>query len=70
MADICKSGSESASLLDTILRKEWGFDGLVMSDCREKDLLICGTVGANEDHLGSGTYSCDTAVNAGLDLEM
>ncbi|KAM0751563.1 glycoside hydrolase family 3 protein [Meredithblackwellia eburnea MCA 4105] len=43
--------SESKALLNDILRKEWGFDGLVMSDW-------------------SGTYSCDTAINAGLDLEM
>ncbi|KAK4699085.1 beta-glucosidase, partial [Phenoliferia sp. Uapishka_3] len=43
--------SENASLLEGILRKEWGFDGIVISDWQ-------------------GTYSCDTAMNAGLDLEM
>ncbi|GAA5898000.1 hypothetical protein JCM6882_003304 [Rhodosporidiobolus microsporus] len=43
--------SESKELLQGILREEWGFDGLVMSDW-------------------FGTYSIDTAINAGLDLEM
>ncbi|CAE6455944.1 unnamed protein product, partial [Rhizoctonia solani] len=40
-----------ASLLDTILRKQWGWDGMIMSDW-------------------FGTYSADTSVKAGLDLEM
>ncbi|GAA6031057.1 hypothetical protein JCM8097_003983 [Rhodosporidiobolus ruineniae] len=43
--------SDSKELLQDILRGEWGFDGLVMSDW-------------------TGTYSTDTAINAGLDLEM
>ncbi|SCV72398.1 BQ2448_3935 [Microbotryum intermedium] len=43
--------SESKELLDDVLRKEWGFNGLVMSDW-------------------TGTYSTDTAIKAGLDLEM
>ncbi|GAA5874294.1 hypothetical protein JCM8547_007555 [Rhodosporidiobolus lusitaniae] len=43
--------SESKELLQDILRDDWGFDGLVMSDW-------------------FGTYSTDTAINAGLDLEM
>ncbi|TFK26372.1 beta-glucosidase [Coprinopsis marcescibilis] len=43
--------SENRDLLDGILRKEWGFDGMIISDW-------------------FGTYGVDTALNAGLDLEM
>ncbi|KAF9021687.1 glycoside hydrolase family 3 protein [Hymenopellis radicata] len=43
--------SENPEILQGILRKEWGFDGIIMSDWY-------------------GTYSVDTAINAGLDLEM
>ncbi|KAL1409700.1 hypothetical protein Q8F55_003696 [Vanrija albida] len=43
--------SESKELLDGVLRKQWGWDGLVMSDW-------------------FGTYSVDTAIKAGQDLEM
>ncbi|TDZ40702.1 putative beta-glucosidase K [Colletotrichum trifolii] len=43
--------SESHKMLQDILRKEWGFDGLIMSDWY-------------------GTYSCEAALNAGVDMEM
>lgn len=43
--------AESPNLLQDIVRKEWGFDGMFMSDW-------------------FGTYSLDTGINAGLDLEM
>ncbi|KAI8266339.1 putative beta-glucosidase K [Colletotrichum sp. SAR11_239] len=43
--------SESPKILQDILRKEWGFDGLIMSDWY-------------------GTYSCEAALNAGVDIEM
>ncbi|THH27625.1 hypothetical protein EUX98_g6566 [Antrodiella citrinella] len=43
--------AENKRFLTDILRKEWGFNGIVMSDW-------------------FGTYSVDTAINAGLDLEM
>ncbi|KAH7325525.1 family 3 glycoside hydrolase [Rhizoctonia solani] len=39
------------SLLDSVLRKQWGWDGMIMSDWY-------------------GTYSADTSIKAGLDLEM
>ncbi|KAG8717130.1 hypothetical protein FRC09_014708 [Ceratobasidium sp. 395] len=43
--------SEHKHLLDSVLRKQWGWDGMIMSDWY-------------------GTYSTDTAIKAGLDLEM
>ncbi|KXH48263.1 Cel3c [Colletotrichum salicis] len=43
--------SENPMILQDILRKEWGFDGLIMSDWY-------------------GTYSCEAALNAGVDIEM
>uniref|UniRef100_L2FQX0 beta-glucosidase n=1 Tax=Colletotrichum fructicola (strain Nara gc5) TaxID=1213859 RepID=L2FQX0_COLFN len=43
--------SESSKILQDILRKEWRFDGLIMSDWY-------------------GTYSCEAALNAGVDIEM
>ncbi|KAG6865876.1 hypothetical protein C0991_010957 [Blastosporella zonata] len=48
--------SENKKLLTGILRGEWGFEGIVISDCR-----------AIHRH---GTYGADQALNAGLDLEM
>ncbi|KDQ17192.1 glycoside hydrolase family 3 protein [Botryobasidium botryosum FD-172 SS1] len=51
--------SEKPELLRGILRGEWKFDGLVMSDC-----LLASRM------CRFGTYSVDTALNAGLDLEM
>ncbi|KAG7092213.1 hypothetical protein E1B28_008580 [Marasmius oreades] len=43
--------SESHDLLQGVLRADWKFDGIVISDW-------------------FGTYSVDTSINAGLDLEM
>ncbi|KAF9873970.1 Cel3c [Colletotrichum karsti] len=43
--------SENPKILQDILRKEWGFNGLIMSDWY-------------------GTYSCEAALNAGVDIEM
>ncbi|KAF6802743.1 Cel3c [Colletotrichum sojae] len=43
--------SENPKILQQILREEWGFDGLIMSDW-------------------FGTYSCEAALNAGVDIEM
>ncbi|KAF9647277.1 hypothetical protein BDM02DRAFT_3156218 [Thelephora ganbajun] len=42
---------ESPNLLQDVVRKEWGFDGMFVSDW-------------------DGTYSVDTGINAGVDLEM
>ncbi|TQN69342.1 putative beta-glucosidase K [Colletotrichum shisoi] len=43
--------SENPKILRDILRTEWGFNGLIMSDWY-------------------GTYSCEAALNAGVDIEM
>ncbi|GJC99084.1 betaglucosidase [Colletotrichum higginsianum] len=43
--------SENPKILQDILRTEWGFNGLIMSDWY-------------------GTYSCEAALNAGVDIEM
>jgi beta-glucosidase len=61
--------SESRKLLQGILRHEWGFDGLIMSDWYVLSVrfwygslltILCRF----------GTYSCEAALNAGLDIEM
>ncbi|KAM0789495.1 hypothetical protein ACM66B_000314 [Microbotryomycetes sp. NB124-2] len=43
--------SENKKILNDVLREEWGWTGMIMSDW-------------------TGTYSTDTALKAGLDLEM
>ncbi|EGN92018.1 glycoside hydrolase family 3 protein [Serpula lacrymans var. lacrymans S7.3] len=48
--------SENPELLDGILRKEWGFDGIIMSDWYVA--------------FRHGVYGTDQSINAGLDLEM
>lgn len=60
--------SESPALLKDILRREWGFKGMIMSDW-----CVCTHLRKSNDILTRtryGTYSTSEALNAGLDLEM
>lgn len=72
------AASENKLLLDEILRKEWNWDGMIMSDWtgkslrliinglskrRKKSSLMCSLESL-------GTYSTAEAILAGLDIEM
>jgi len=59
--------SENPRLINEILRKEWGFDGLVMSDWYA-GLKILSQYPLTMNRFG--TYSTTEAIKAGLDLEM
>jgi beta-glucosidase len=59
--------SEDPSLLEDLVRKEWGWDPLVISDWYNSLPSMC-LFTTNRPRYG--TYSCDNAINAGLDLEM
>jgi beta-glucosidase len=51
-------------LLDTVLRKEWGFDGFVVSDCGAIEAMVWG------HHVkGSDEESVIEGLHAGCDLE-
>lgn len=60
--------SENPRLLKDVLKGEWGFDGLIMSDwlvlVHADPILHYSTCNR------FGTYSTSEALNAGLDLEM
>ncbi|KAL4885969.1 putative beta-glucosidase K [Aspergillus karnatakaensis] len=63
--------SESTDMLDGVLRDEWGWKGLIMSDWYA--LLPLNLCVATDKSLLTprfGTYSTAEALNAGLDLEM
>lgn len=51
-------------LLDTVLRKEWGFDGVVITDWNSMDELIAHSVA--ED----GGEAAQKALEAGVDIDM
>ncbi|WP_438433295.1 glycoside hydrolase family 3 N-terminal domain-containing protein [Gorillibacterium sp. sgz500922] len=52
-------------LLRGILRDEWGFDGMVITDCGAIDMLAAG-----HDTAASGEDAAAQAVRAGIDMEM
>ncbi len=55
----------SSELLQDILRDEWGFDGMVITDCGAIDMLAAGHDVA-EDGLDASVQS----ITAGIDMEM
>ncbi|GIO88398.1 beta-glucosidase [Paenibacillus faecis] len=52
-------------LLDGVLRGEWGFDGMVITDCGAIDMLASG-----HDVAGDGEEAAIQAIEAGIDMEM
>ncbi|MGY5342488.1 glycoside hydrolase family 3 N-terminal domain-containing protein [Paenibacillus glucanolyticus] len=55
----------NTELLGDILRKEWGFDGMVITDCGAIDMLASGHDTA-EDEMDAAVQ----ALSAGIDMEM
>lgn len=58
----CTTNTE---LLDGVLRGEWGFDGMVITDCGAIDMLASG-----HDVAGDGRDAAVQAIEAGIDMEM
>ncbi len=52
-------------LLDGVLRGEWGFDGMVITDCGAIDMLASG-----HDSAEDGQDAAVQAIEAGIDMEM
>lgn len=52
-------------LLQDILRTEWGFDGMVITDCGAIDMLATG-----HDTAEGGMDAAIQAISAGIDMEM
>jgi beta-glucosidase len=52
-------------LLEDILRKDWGFDGLVITDCGAIEMVASG-----HDVAEDGLSAAVQAINAGIDMEM
>lgn len=52
-------------LLKDILRKEWGFDGMVITDCGAINMLAWG-----HDTAENGLSAAVQAITAGIDMEM
>lgn len=55
----------NTELLDGILRQNWGFDGLVITDCGAIDMLASG-----HDVAEDGLDAAAQAIRAGIDMEM
>lgn len=58
----CTTNTE---LLDGVLRGEWGFDGMVITDCGAIDMLASG-----HDVAEDGRDAAVQAIEAGIDMEM
>ncbi|MDP4097321.1 glycoside hydrolase family 3 C-terminal domain-containing protein [Paenibacillus sp. P96] len=55
----------NTELLEGVLRKEWGFDGMVITDCGAIDMLASG-----HDVAENGLDAAVQALVAGIDMEM
>ncbi|KQY80822.1 glycosyl hydrolase family 3 [Paenibacillus sp. Root52] len=55
----------NSELLDRILRKDWGFEGLVITDCGAINMLASG-----HDVASDGLHASVQAIQAGIDMEM
>ncbi|WP_054955075.1 glycoside hydrolase family 3 N-terminal domain-containing protein [Paenibacillus dakarensis] len=55
----------NSELLEDILRKEWGFNGMVITDCGAIDMLASG-----HDTAEDGMDAAVQAIRAGIDMEM
>lgn len=55
----------NTELLEDVLRKDWGFDGLVITDCGAINMLASG-----HDVASDGLEASVQAIEAGIDMEM
>ena len=55
----------NTELLEDVLRKNWGFDGLVITDCGAINMLASG-----HDFAADGMEASVQAIEAGIDMEM
>jgi len=55
----------NTELLEDVLRKDWGFDGLVITDCGAINMLASG-----HDVAADGLDASVQAIEAGIDMEM
>lgn len=55
----------NTELLQEVLRKQWGFDGMVITDCGAIDMLAAG-----HDVAEDGLDASVQAIEAGIDMEM
>ncbi|MGN7415321.1 glycoside hydrolase family 3 N-terminal domain-containing protein [Paenibacillus sp. SAF-068] len=55
----------NTELLEDVLRKDWGFDGLVITDCGAINMLASG-----HDVAANGLDASVQAIEAGIDMEM
>ncbi|OAB43924.1 glycoside hydrolase family 3 N-terminal domain-containing protein [Paenibacillus antarcticus] len=55
----------NTELLESILRMEWGFDGMLITDCGAIDMLASG-----HDTAEDGMDAAVRAISAGIDMEM
>lgn len=62
--------NDSKKLLDDILRKEWGFDGVVVTDWAGCNSRVAGVLAGNELEMPACKYGSDDVVKAVKDGEL
>mgnify|MGYP000415406881 CR=1 FL=1 len=55
----------NTDLLENVLRRDWGFEGLIITDCGAIEMLAAG-----HDVAEGGLDAAVQAINAGIDMEM